>query len=866
MVGIHGFPRDPHRACNLYRAAAWGCTEEEEPDQIGIPNGIPEAMIASASIARGYLTGALMGFDNPQDVSFEDMLKEGLKTETGLSALYQILDWTTKALRLHGWVTSLTLMLASAAQTVNFVNDPRLVRSDVGKDMQSMCASLVRAQEYREKELTFEKMQQKGKFPRGDPPNSVIELFRPKALEIVQNLPMIDDTMHIEFKQVPRSPFPMVAISFIPSKRKVQKIVRLPDSLQMIPFSKEAFQFVWLRIAFDIHLGRLGTDERVRPMKFSVPDTHGNNAFASYLEDMLKDSDTKVQRVSHTDTIKTGKRSTSLGQLVSETLSLYLDIPGVLVDSDSAHDIVARAQEDFVDRIIEQQMSDIESEDDAFYSEEAGQMKARGNQYFQAQDFNAAVRCYSIALGQMRRVVEHDQVTHKLLGTLLSNRAACFLGLLVEGQHSLEFRKVLARNAINDCTSAIENSWASSSLPYTIMEKLRFRRDKATASYDSLNAEFDSVADILFPASYVNEERINTGSTAAANRSNSEHRQARSPRSSNSEHCEKNISDAGDALLEYGEVLFKNDLAKNAEDGCPICMREFSGELAKTYAVVLPCGEHAICANCACSLKIEADKAKQCPQCPLCRYSFDPEFVEGLSHLIIDKDQELAHLIMKLPNNMGYDEKIAIAERLLWTHRFELPAVIDAIEALLDGETSSLFFRSDGDLTSEQKSHIYCQSRGPVCKLEIKLNLLLQEQRGTVDSKALEKICVDMRRTRKELATARDKAREDIYSRMNSVGTMGAQQDGHNSSFIQVDYHGLHVNEMRRKFKEHVLPILPVVGKVMIITGRGSHSVGKESKLKKALFKLIGQNEKDIYWQRVEKNPGALYVLWRRNQ
>ena len=76
-------------------------------------------------------------------------------------------------------------------------------------------------------------------------------------------------------------------------------------------------------------------------------------------------------------------------------------------------------------------------------------------------------------------------------------------------------------------------------------------------------------------------------------------------------------------------------------------------------------------------------------------------------------------------------------------------------------------------------------------------------------------------------------------------------------------YIRLYVNEMRRKFKEHVLPILPVVKKVLVITGRGSHSAGKESKLKKALFKLIGQYEEDIYFQRVDNNEGALYVLWR---
>ena len=64
-----------------------------------------------------------------------------------------------------------------------------------------------------------------------------------------------------------------------------------------------------------------------------------------------------------------------------------------------------------------------------------------------------------------------------------------------------------------------------------------------------------------------------------------------------------------DALVEYGDTVYGNNLAKNANDGCPICLREFSGELLKSYIVVLPCGEHALCASCLCTLKIQADKA-----------------------------------------------------------------------------------------------------------------------------------------------------------------------------------------------------------------------------------------------------------------
>ena len=107
-----------------------------------------------------------------------------------------------------------------------------------------------------------------------------------------------------------------------------------------------------------------------------------------------------------------------------------------------------------------------------------------------------------------------------------------------------------------------------------------------------------------------------------------------------------------DALLEYGEVLYKNHLAKNAKDRCPICLREFNGELVRSYCVVLPCGEHALCASCLCSLKIQADKAKQCPQCPLCRFSFNCDFVEGSSLICSHFSQRLDSSLQTITNSI----------------------------------------------------------------------------------------------------------------------------------------------------------------------------------------------------------------------
>jgi hypothetical protein len=75
---------------------------------------------------------------------------------------------------------------------------------------------------------------------------------------------------------------------------------------------------------------------------------------------------------------------------------------------------------------------------------------------------------------------------------------------------------------------------------------------------------------------------------------------------------------------------------------------------------------------------------------------------------LIENDNILSSLILKLPI-IDLSEKVAISERLLWAHRFDLSSVIDVIESLLDGQLSDLFFRDD--LTCEGKDAIYTRAR-----------------------------------------------------------------------------------------------------------------------------------------------------------
>lgn len=123
-----------------------------------------------------------------------------------------------------------------------------------------------------------------------------------------------------------------------------------------------------------------------------LDDGHGNSAFALYLKQMLVNCDTEVRLVAHSDTIKTGKRSRStIGDITSEMMTRLLDIPGFLIDDESSDDIVARAQEEYVDYLVSQQLGKDEADDDTSRLE-AQRMKELGNQYFQQKDLTSAIR------------------------------------------------------------------------------------------------------------------------------------------------------------------------------------------------------------------------------------------------------------------------------------------------------------------------------------------------------------------------------------------------------------------------------------------------------------------------------------------
>ena len=125
-VGLHGWQSDPKRAYTLYQAAAYGCAEDDETSIDSIPVGDPKAMITLATIGISQLKDEF-GYGEEDPCLFHELIDEGMRSDANMIILYKIFHWLTTAMRVHGHVTSLTLMIGNSIKEMNFISDRRLV-------------------------------------------------------------------------------------------------------------------------------------------------------------------------------------------------------------------------------------------------------------------------------------------------------------------------------------------------------------------------------------------------------------------------------------------------------------------------------------------------------------------------------------------------------------------------------------------------------------------------------------------------------------------------------------------------------------------------------------------------------------------
>jgi hypothetical protein len=108
----------------------------------------------------------------------------------------------------------------------------------------------------------------------------------------------------------------------------------------------------------------------------------------------------------------------------------------------------------------------------------------------------------------------------------------------------------------------------------------------------------------------------------------------------------------------------------------------------------------------------------------------------------------------------------------------------------------------------------------------------------------------------KQIMAAKENAFNDIYERMNSCGSMGLSLSGQDTA---VDLHGLSIEAAKRFIKDPILPILPVLKKITVITGRGLHSKDGKCVLKQAI--KIHLQEINVKFEDVDGNEGAIVIF-----
>ena len=325
--------------------------------------------------------------------------------------------------------------------------------------------------------------------------------------------------------------------------------------------------------------------------------------------------------------------------------------------------------------------------------------------------------------------------------------------------------------------------------------------------------------------------------------------------------------DYGQINVTTCSILNESKLAINAEDEddqCSICLLQWSKFVEPSIAVILPCN-HACCAKCLSGFKnicfkpAESDQENPEFMCILCRKELSISIIHDTANFIIEHNllESLNEFSKDLP--LSQENKNKLIVQLLKDFEFDISRVENTLFNMLGMLVGNHVTRV---LNSEEKQKFFEAAREPVKKLQIEYNDTCLKQYCVVDTDSDEWHAINTRRLeiKDQLRLARANAASDIFERINSGGNMGALIDGDEESLVFVDLHGLFVNEAKEKAIEFIQPFLPVLKKMVVITGHGSHNQSGESVLKNAMrehFVSLGFKCRDV-----EKNKGALFIYF----
>eukprot|EP01042_Synura_sphagnicola_P000907 gene907-1013_t len=335
-------------------------------------------------------------------------------------------------------------------------------------------------------------------------------------------------------------------------------------------------------------------------------------------------------------------------------------------------------------------------------------------------------------------------------------------------------------------------------------------------------------------------------------------------------------SEKDEVLLMVCAAIPGSDLATNLSY-CPICRIDWTEFDHNALATVLVC-KHATCLSClsrynkACSVSFEQDTVEgelnTLFVCSICRSPISNDTLayaaKWISEQYLADISDSVNMAEMLP--LSAPDRNSLLSHLLLHHDFNLDVVERTVFNMVGSIGAGDGNERGGRLTRAQKQTIYHQARAPVLSLQEEYDELqrrvadLEGRDRYVNGALYRTLRSQMRDLKPRLKAARINAANDIFERMNSTsGNMGAFTEGRD---VFIDVHGLHVEEAKAKVQELLLPVISVLRKAYVITGRGNHSANRRSVLKKALMELIvgGVGGCHLRCQEVSGNDGVLRI------
>ena len=310
----------------------------------------------------------------------------------------------------------------------------------------------------------------------------------------------------------------------------------------------------------------------------------------------------------------------------------------------------------------------------------------------------------------------------------------------------------------------------------------------------------------------------------------------------------------GEATFIPCRELKESKLCSFEDDCCILCCELWYHFPVSTLAVIFPCG-HAMCTLCLLKHD-EASKTQEVKSallmCHLCRSAIPSDVVDRLCVGLVNQQlTKQCSLITKGKDKLftSEEEGKKYLEGLVRSSRLNCDLVCDIVYDLLASAT----YGGEGDLTHEQKQAIYEKAQVPLQHLKKEKETLARrkthlENNAQFGTRKYEMLLSRYTSVCDKLRIAYNSAADDIFERINSgSSSMGHTDDRPSSSsskavvkgVLQIDLHGLKAEQALHKLEELVKPVIPVLRRVIVITGRGLHSATSGvSVVKEAVFQF----------------------------